>query len=117
MPYAELVRRYLRAAGQRRLLLPAPAVPAGLASWVVSRLTPVPGDMVADLVLSLTNTMVTAEDRITGLVPGPTTTIDDALARARVGSHLPRSRLPGVCALRDPLRLCRTDAAWAHRHA
>ena len=43
------------------------------------------------------------------------TGIDDALARARVGSHAPRSRLPGVCAAPDPLQLCRTDAPWSHR--
>lgn len=115
MPYRELIRHYTRAAGLRRLLLPTPPAPTALAAWVVARLTPLPQPMVAELVLSLTNTMVTAEDRIARLVPGPLTTVDDALRRARVASHVRRDRLPGVSANPDPLRLCRTDADWAHR--
>jgi uncharacterized protein YbjT (DUF2867 family) len=115
LPYAELVRRYVRTAGLRRVMVPTPPVPTRLASWVVARLTPLPADMVADLVLSLTNTMVANTAAITALVPGELTTIDDALHRARVGSHVRRDRLPGVCALPDPLQLCRTDSGWAHR--
>lgn len=115
LPYRELVRRYVRTAGLRRVMVPTPPVPTRLASWVVARLTPLPQDMVADLVLSLTNTMVADTGAITALVPGELTGIDDALTRARVGSHARRSRLPGVCAAPDPLQLCRTDADWAHR--
>ena len=85
LPYVDLVSRYLRVAGQHRLKIPVPVpVPLGLASWVASRLTPVAEDMVADLVLSLSNTMVCDEDRVGELVPGERTTIDDALRRARV---------------------------------
>ncbi|GAB2910746.1 NAD(P)H-binding protein [Rhodococcus aerolatus] len=116
LPYVDLVSRYLRVAGQRRLRVPVPVpVPLPLASWVASRLTPVAGEMVADLVASLSNTMVCDDDRVAELVPGERTTIDDALRRARVGSQLRRDRLPGVLALPDPLRLARTDADWAHR--
>lgn len=117
LPYVDLVTRYLKVAGQRRLRVPVPVpVPLGLASWVASRLTPVAEDMVADLVRSLSNTMVCDDDRVADLVPGERTSIDDALRRARVGSTLARDRLPGVLALPDPLRLARTDADWAHRH-
>ena len=115
LPYAELVRRYTSTAGLRRVMVPTPPVPTRLASWVVARLTPLPQDMVADLVLSLTNTMVADTGPIIELVPGVLTGIDDALRRSRVGSHVRRDRLPGVCALPDPLQLCRTDSAWAHR--
>ena len=115
VPYAELVRRYVRTAGLLRLMLPTPPVPTRLAAWMVARLTPLPPGMVADLVLSLSNTMVADTDRISALVPGELTGIDDALRRARVGSHVRRDRLVGVCAAPDPLQLCRTDAPWAHR--
>lgn len=115
VPYAELVRRYVRVAGLHRVLAPTPPVPTRLASWVVARLTPLPQDMVADLVLSLANTMVADTASIRSRLPGEPTTVDDALRRSRVGSHVRRSRLPGVCAAADPLQLCATDADWAHR--
>ncbi|MEO6882289.1 MAG: NAD(P)H-binding protein [Mycobacteriaceae bacterium] len=115
VPYAELVRRYLRVAGLHRVLAPTPPVPTRVASWVVARLTPLPQDMVADLVLSLANTMVADTGPISAHLPGGATSVDDALRRSRVGSHVRRSRLPGVCAAPDPLQLCATDADWAHR--
>lgn len=113
LPYAELIRRYSRVAGQRRLMVPTPPVPRALAAWVVARLTPLPQDLVADLVLSLANTMTARPAHL--LTGGPGTGVDEALRRARVGSHTRRSALPGVCALGDPLGLARTDADWAHR--
>lgn len=114
LPYAELVRRYVNVAGLHRLLLPTPPVPTALAAWVVSRLTPLPQAMVADLVLSLSNTMV-ADPAHLLQVRGTPTTVTDALRRAGVGSARRRRDLPGVCALPDPLQLCASDAGWAVR--
>ncbi len=116
--YHELLRRYTHTARLRRVWLPLPDVATSAAAWVVARLTPLPPELVADLVLSLTNTMIADDDPIRGFVPDPPagrTSVADALARARIGAHLRADRLPGVYANPDPLRLCRTDASWARR--
>jgi len=118
LAYRELFLHYTRVARLRRLLVPVRGVSTADAAWVVSQLTPIPGGLVRDLVRSLANTMISRNDRIREFVgdpPGGLTTITDAMTRARVSSAAPRSRLPGVSANPDPLRLCRSDADWAHR--
>ncbi|WP_032376858.1 NAD(P)H-binding protein [Rhodococcoides fascians] len=113
VPYRDLVFAYVEAAGLQRVGVPVPFVPTSLAGKVIGRIIPVPAGLAEDLVGSLHNTMTTSESRIRELVPDPPhglTTISDAMARSVRGMV---GEPPGVCALKDPLRLANTDAAWS----
>jgi uncharacterized protein YbjT (DUF2867 family) len=104
LTYRDLLQRFTAAARVRRALLPVPLpVPPTLAGRVIGVITPVPGGLTTDLVASLRNTMVASENRIRDLVPGPTTSLDDALRR---------SFEPAVDD-DDPLHLTSNDPAWA----
>ncbi|MDI6627456.1 MAG: SDR family NAD(P)-dependent oxidoreductase [Rhodococcus sp. (in: high G+C Gram-positive bacteria)] len=113
VPYRDLVFAYVEAAGLQRIGVPVPLVPTSLAGKVIGKIIPVPAGLAEDLVGSLHNTMTTSESRIRELVPDPPrglTTIADAMARSVRGMV---GDPPGVYALKDPLRLARTDAAWS----
>ncbi|WP_206491650.1 NAD(P)H-binding protein [Rhodococcus sp. KRD162] len=113
VPYRDLVFAYVEAAGLQRIGVPVPFVPTSVAGKVIGRIIPVPAGLAEDLVGSLHNTMTTSESRIRALVPDPPlglTTIADAMARGVLGQV---GEPPGVCALKDPLRLANTDAAWS----
>jgi uncharacterized protein YbjT (DUF2867 family) len=113
VPYRDLVFAYVEAAGLQRIGIPVPLVPTSLAGKVIGKIIPVPAGLAEDLVGSLHNTMTTSESRIRDLVPDPPrglTTIADAMARSVRGTV---GEPPGVCALKDPLRLANTDAAWS----
>lgn len=113
VPYRDLVFSYVEAAGLQRIGVPVPLVPTSLAGKVIGKIIPVPAGLAEDLVGSLHNTMTTSESRIRELVPDPPrglTTIADAMARSVRGMV---GDPPGVSALKDPLRLASTDAAWS----
>lgn len=113
VPYRDLVFAYVEAAGLQRVGLPVPLVPTALAGKVIGKIIPVPAGLAEDLVGSLHNTMTTSESRIRDLVADPPTgltTIADAMARSVRGMV---GDPPGVCALKDPLRLADTDALWS----
>ncbi|MEK8072247.1 NAD(P)H-binding protein [Rhodococcoides navarretei] len=113
VPYRDLVFAYVEAAGLQRIGVPVPLVPTSLAGKVIGKIIPVPAGLAEDLVGSLHNTMTTSESRIRELVPDPRrglTTIADAMARSVLGTV---GDPPGVRALKDPLRLASTDAAWS----
>lgn len=65
MPYRDLFGLYIRAVALRRALLPVRGISTQMAAPVISRLTPVPTALAADLVGSLDNTMISA-DRVAG---------------------------------------------------
>ena len=110
--YGDLLKAYARARGLRRVWVPFPAVPARLVAFIASRLTPLPRDLVADLIMSLPNTMSSRDHRIRDLVPDPPgglTSIDDALARTEPQPDPPA----GIADSPDPLLLTDTDPEWA----
>ncbi len=113
VPYRDLVFAYVEAAGLTRVGMPTPGVPTGLAGRVIGKIIPVPDALAEDLVGSLHNTMTTSEHRIVDIVGEPDdglTTISDAMRRSVQGTV---GTPPGVRALKDPLRLALTDAAWS----
>lgn len=113
LTYADVIKRYAEVNGLRRVWLPLPAVSTTLAAPVVAELTPIPKELVIDLVHSLANSMEAAESRIRSLVADPAgglTTLDDAIVRAAVGADFVPA---GVCASADPLQLTATDPPWA----
>lgn len=110
--YSGLIKSYARARGLRRLWLPFPPVPPALVARVVSRLTPLPHELTADLVMSLPNTMASEDTRIRELVPDPPgglTTVAQAWERT---ARAPGEPL-GVQATEDPLHRTSTDADWS----
>ncbi|MBY6413825.1 NAD(P)H-binding protein [Rhodococcus sp. BP-252] len=113
VPYRDLLFAYVDAAGLTRIGVPTPGVPTSLAGRVIGKIIPVPDGLAEDLVESLHNTMTTSENRIrdiAGEPDGGLTTIEDAMRRSVRGSV---GTPPGVAALKDPLRLANTDAAWS----
>ncbi|SNT45793.1 NAD(P)H-binding protein [Rhodococcoides kyotonense] len=113
VPYRDLLFAYVEAAGLTRVGVPTPGVPTGLAGRVIGKIIPIPDGLAEDLVGSLHNTMTTSESRIRDIVGEPDggpTTIESAMRRSVQGSV---GTPPGVSALKDPLRLAVTDAAWS----
>lgn len=109
--YAALIRAYADGRGLQRLWVPFPPVPPEVVAAFVSRITPLPRALAADLVLSLRNSMSADSSRIRALVPDPVgglTTVAEALRRA-LDPAIP----VGVWATTDPLRLTDTDPSWA----
>lgn len=109
--YAALIRAYADGRGLHRLWLPFPPVPPEVVAAFISRITPLPRELAADLILSLANSMGGDEHRIRDLLPDPEgglVTVADALRRA-VDPPTP----VGVWATADPLQLTDTDPPWA----
>jgi uncharacterized protein YbjT (DUF2867 family) len=113
LTYADVIKRYAQVRGLHRAWLDVRWVRPGLAAPVVARLTPIPGDLVADLVQSLANSMSSDDHRIRRYVPDPPdglTSLTDAIERAALEpSFVPA----GVLATADPLQLTDTDPDWA----
>ncbi|MEP6979806.1 MAG: NAD(P)H-binding protein [Nakamurella sp.] len=112
MTYADLIKLYARSSGLRRWWVSVPFVTPRLAAPIVAALTPIPRDLVRDLVESLGNTMVSQDDRIRRLVADPVdglTTAADAIRRAAVVE----GGFPTVWDSLDSLRLAETDPGWA----
>ncbi len=110
--YAQLLKAYASARGLFRVWLPFPGVPPGVVAAIASRLTPLPRELVADLIMSLSNTMSSADHRIRVLVPDPPggfTSIAEALRRTEPAPEPPA----GVSRSGDALRLTDTDPDWA----
>ncbi|MGA9872749.1 MAG: NAD(P)H-binding protein [Rhodococcus sp. (in: high G+C Gram-positive bacteria)] len=113
VPYRDLLFAYVDAAGLTRVGVSTPGVPTGLAGRVIGKIIPIPDALAEDLVGSLHNTMTTSESRIVDIAGEPEggrTTIEEAMHRSVQGSV---GTPPGVRALKDPMRLAVTDAAWS----
>lgn len=113
VPYSELLFAYVDAAGLTRMGVPTPGIPTGLAGRVIGKIIPIPDALAEDLVQSLHNSMTMSESRILAIAgekDGGRTTVGDAMRRSVLGTTGPPS---GVRALKDPLRLAVTDAAWS----
>ena len=113
VPYRDLLFAYVDAAGLTRVGVSMPGVPTSLAGRVIGKIIPLPDALAEDLVDSLHNTMTTGEDRIVELAGEPAggrTTVESAMHRSVQGTV---GTPPGVRALKDPLRLAVTDAAWS----
>lgn len=111
LTYSALIKLYARVNRLRRLWIPIPWVSARMAAPLVAALTPIPRDLVADLVLSLTNTMTTDDHRIERHIGDPVggfTTTRQAITRAAATGE-PTT----VTGTTDPLRLTSTDPDWA----
>jgi uncharacterized protein YbjT (DUF2867 family) len=108
LPYADLLRRYARAAGLRRPQLPA-LLPVGVVAQLAPVFTGVPAATVRTLVESLPHDMVCREkDWVRALLPPGSVpvTVDEALRRAlRDGDTDPRTA--------DILGPLPTDPVWA----
>ena len=113
MTYADLIKTYAAANGRRRWWVRLRGISPGFAAPVVSRLTPIPQALVADLVESLANTMSSQDTSIREHVPDPEgglTTLAEAIDRACIEpGFVPH----GVYATTDPLRLTDSDPDWA----
>lgn len=84
LTYPQLLARYARVAGLRRLQIPVPPLPFDLVGWVAGQLTDIDTDTVQSLVASLRDDMVVRTGARTRLgdpayVPLP---LDEALARS-----------------------------------
>jgi uncharacterized protein YbjT (DUF2867 family) len=69
--YAGLVRTYAEVAGLRRAFIPVPYVPPSGAATVIGPMTPLDAELVANLMPSLSNTMVSSDRRIRDYIPDP----------------------------------------------
>jgi uncharacterized protein YbjT (DUF2867 family) len=69
--YAGMVRTYAEVAGLRRIFVPVPYVPPAGAASVIGPITPVDGALVANLMPSLDNSMVSSDQRIRTYIPDP----------------------------------------------
>lgn len=113
LTYSDLIRQYAEHQHLRRWWVPLPFISAGLAAPLVSMLTPIPRDMVADLVQSLRNTMDSHDHAIRDLVPDPPaglTVLSTAIDRASTSEGF---KARGVSESPDPLQLTTTDPRWA----
>ncbi|WP_328291861.1 NAD-dependent epimerase/dehydratase family protein [Kineococcus sp. NBC_00420] len=113
LPYRDLVATYARVSGRRRFLLPVRGVSTALAARVIGWVVPLPSPLVADLVDSLSNTMVVTEETIRRFVPSPpggVTGVREALRRCATPAGV---AVVGPGASADALRLNDTDPEWA----
>ena len=109
--YRSVLTAYLRAIHQPRLRIRLPHVSTRLAGMVTGRIVPVPTALTTDLVTSLSQPMVAAEQHIRELVPDPPEGLTPmrAAVAASVRSPYPRP----LCELADPHHLADTDPDWA----
>ena len=113
LTYADVIKRYVEANGLTRVWLPMPGIAPSIAGPIIAELTPIPRELVVDLVHSLSNNMGSDDTRIRELVPDPPeglTTLDEAIVRAAVPKGFVAQ---GVWATKDPLQLTTTDPKWA----
>ncbi len=122
LTYAELARTYAQVAGRRRIFVPVPFVPERLAAVLMGPLLPVPSPLVADLVKSLSTSMISQDSTIRLHVPDPAsglTSVREGLGRALQPARPSSGPRPGgdagvgVDELHDPMTLAETDADWA----
>jgi len=114
--YAGLARMYASAAGLRRVFVPVPIVSSTMAASVMGPLVPVPNDLVADLVRSLDNSMISRDRRIEQFIAAPfggLASIAEAIHRSLDRHGLTPSQRIGVDRLPDPMALAESDADWA----
>jgi uncharacterized protein YbjT (DUF2867 family) len=110
--YAELARLYAHVAGLRRLFIPFGWVPERLAALVMGPLIPVPTELVADLVQSLSTSMISDDPTVKVHIPDPAgglTSLRQAITRALQPPAAPADSDE----LSDPVTLADTDADWA----
>jgi uncharacterized protein YbjT (DUF2867 family) len=116
--YAGLARLYAATAGVRRMFVPVPLVSASAAASLMGPLTPVPSELVADLVRSLDNSMISTDRRIDQFIAEPfggLAGIEEAIHRSLQRFSLTRPTRVGVHRLDDPMALAESDAEWAGR--
>ncbi len=109
--YSALIKAYAAGRGLRRIWLPFPPVWPRLVARIAAWLTPLPRELTADLILSVPNSMDSADRRIRTFVTDPAeglTTTRQALDRCRIPVPL-----RGVWATADPLALTDTDPDWS----
>jgi uncharacterized protein YbjT (DUF2867 family) len=114
--YAGLARLYAATAGLRRIFVPVPLVSARSAASLMGPLMPVPSTLVADLVLSLDNAMVSDDRRIDQFIAEPfggLAGIEEAIHRSLQRYSLTPPTRVGVHRLEDPMALADSDADWA----
>jgi uncharacterized protein YbjT (DUF2867 family) len=83
--YAGMVRTYADVAGLRRIFVPVPYMPPSGAATVIGPMTPVDAELVANLLPSLANSMVSSDQRIREYIPDPLgglMELREAMARA-----------------------------------
>lgn len=113
LTYRDLIRQYAAHQQLRRWWVPLPFISAAIAAPLVSMLTPIPKELVADLVQGLGNTMNSTDHTIRRLVPDPPTgltSLSAAIDRATTGGSFTAR---GVYNTEDPLQLALTDPQWA----
>jgi uncharacterized protein YbjT (DUF2867 family) len=69
--YAGMVRTYAEVAGLRRVFVPVPYLPPAGAAIVIGPMTPLGAELVAHLMPSLANTMISTDQRIRQFIPDP----------------------------------------------
>lgn len=112
--YPQLLARYARVSGLRRVQVPVPSLPPDLVGWLAGRLTDVDTDTVQSLMASLRDDMVARTavgprlgDPHHALVP-----LDEALARALVPYA---AETDGAGAGADPAAPSAGDPEWTWR--
>ena len=69
--YAGLVRTYAEVAGLRRVFVPVPYLPPAGAASMIGPITPLDAELIGNLMPSLSNTMISSEQRIRRFIPDP----------------------------------------------
>lgn len=113
LSYSDLIRQYASHHNLHRWWINLTGISPRFAAPLVALLTPIPREMVADLVQSLGNSMHSDDQSIRSLVPDPEnglTTLQDAISRSKVDNSFTAR---GVCETTDPLHLTTTDPEWA----
>jgi uncharacterized protein YbjT (DUF2867 family) len=86
--YKEMMEAYARLAGEVNLYLPVPFLTPKLSSYLVGRITPVPGPVSMSLMEGLSNEVICHDQRLRQLMPFPLTPYAEAVRQAlRESSH------------------------------
>lgn len=82
LSYGEMMRRYARQRGLRRLMIPVPVLTPRLSSYWVNLVSPVPAGIARPLIEGLRSKVVVRDPRPAAAFPVTPTPYDEALARA-----------------------------------
>lgn len=80
MTYSEMMSRFARVRGLRRVMIPVPLLTPRLSSYWVDLVTDVPAAVARPLIEGLTTEMIVRDDRAARLFGAPQMTFEDALA-------------------------------------
>jgi uncharacterized protein YbjT (DUF2867 family) len=114
MTYQQMMQRFARLRGLRRLIIRVPVLTPRLSSYWVDIVTTVPAAVARPLIEGLRSAVVVRERTARNLLPLPLTAFDDAVRTALAERRPSRRELPLIWMRRLPARLLRVagDRLW-----